>query len=63
MIWDFFTRYKEIKAEEEVERKEHYEEVQVEVSDEIEKQHQEVVDSADPNATVDQQLRDLDLVK
>jgi hypothetical protein len=63
MIMDFFGKYKEIKSEEEVKRKKHYEEVQQEVADEIEEKHQEVVDSPDPNATVDQQLHDINLVK
>ena len=58
-----FGKYKEIKAEEEVERKEHYEDVQREVADEIKEKHEEVVNSADPNATIDAQLRDIDLVK
>jgi hypothetical protein len=58
-----FGKYKEIKAEEEVERKEHYEDVQREVADEIKEKHEEVVNSADPNATIDKQLSDLDLTK
>jgi hypothetical protein len=62
-LMEFFHKYNEIKVEETKERKEHIEIIQKEVEDEIKEQHKEVVNSANPNDTVDDQLHDLDLVK
>jgi hypothetical protein len=65
-LWDaimvFLGRYKEIKQQEEKEREEHLEEVKVETKNEIEEKHNEVVNSDDPNATVDKQLYELGIV-
>lgn len=60
---EFFRKYNEVKVEETKERVEHIEVIQRGVEDEIEEKHNEVVNSTYPNATIDNQLHDLDLVK
>jgi len=62
-LMDFFGRYKKLKTEEEAERKVHYEEIKEQNRADIEDFHEEVINSPDPNATVDSQLRSLDLVE